>query len=106
MIFSFIFEMPTLPTTFNGWFAILALIIVCSALGFTLQIVAQKYISAAKTGLIFSLEPVFAAIFGILFAGESIAFISYFGAAFVLSSILISSLKKTADITPSLSTNR
>lgn len=94
LVFSFIFETPTLPSTTKSWVAILALSILCSALGFILQTVAQKYTSPARTGLIFSLEPVFAALFGYLFAQEIMNLKEYIGAILVLLSIIISTVKK------------
>lgn len=87
-IFSIIFETPSLPKTSTGWFAILMLSIFCS-LGFVLQIIAQKYTSPARTGLIFSLEPVFAAICGFWFAQEILGFRGYIGAILVLLSIVL-----------------
>lgn len=95
LIFAFIFETPTLPSTPKGWFAILTLAIVCSGFGFIIQIVAQKYTSPTRTGLIFSLEPVFAAIFGFLFAHEIISVNGYIGAFLVFLSVLISTVKTT-----------
>jgi drug/metabolite transporter (DMT)-like permease len=92
-IFSFIFETPSLPSTTQGWMAILVLSIFCSALGFVIQIVAQKYTSPARTGLIFSLEPVFAALFGYLFAHEILSLNGYIGAFLVLFSVILSSVK-------------
>lgn len=94
LCFSFIFETPALPSSTKGWMAILILSIVCSALGFTLQVIAQKYISSARKGLIFSLEPVFVALFGFFFAQETLSFKGYLGALLVLISIAISSSKR------------
>lgn len=95
LVFSFIFETPTLPSTPKGWFAILMLAIVCSGFGFIIQIVAQKYTSPTRTGLIFSLEPVFAAIFGYFFAHEIMSVNGYIGALLVFLSVILSTVKKT-----------
>lgn len=92
LLFSFIFETPSLPETANGWIAILVLSIFCSALGFIIQVVAQKYTSPARTGLIFSLEPVFAALFGYLFAHEIMSINGYIGAFLVLFSVILSTV--------------
>ncbi|MDT3425332.1 drug/metabolite transporter (DMT)-like permease [Paenibacillus forsythiae] len=89
LILSILFETPTLPRTSAGWLAILMLSIFCS-LGFVLQIMAQKYSSPARTGLIFSLEPVFAALFGFWFAQEILGVRGYIGALLVLLSIVLS----------------
>lgn len=82
-----------MPSTTEGWVAILALSIVCSALGFILQVIAQKYTTPTRTGLIFSLEPVFAALFGYLFISEVMGFTDYIGASLVIAGIVISSIK-------------
>lgn len=90
-ICSFLFETPALPTTMQSWIAILSLGILCSATGFILQTIAQKYTTPTRIGLIFSLEPVFAAILGYFFANEIMSMTGYIGAALVLLSVFISS---------------
>ncbi|MEK4064799.1 MULTISPECIES: DMT family transporter [Paenibacillus] len=92
LVLSAIFETPSLPSSMPGWIAILALGILCSACGFILQPVAQKYTTPTRTGLIFSLEPVFAAFFGYWFAGEQLSMQGYTGAALVLLGIVASEL--------------
>ena len=86
----FLFESPALPASTEGWVAILFLSVVCSALGFILQTVAQQYTSPARTGLIFSLEPVCAAIFGYIFMNEVMSMNGYIGAALVLAGVFVS----------------
>ncbi len=92
LVLSALFETPSLPSNLPSWIAILALGILCSACGFILQPVAQKYTSPTRTGLIFSLEPVFAALFGYWFAGEQLSIQGYTGAALVLLGIIASEL--------------
>lgn len=92
LVLSAIFETPVLPSTMPGWIAILALGIFCSACGFILQPIAQKYTTPTRTGLIFSLEPVFAAFFGYWFASEQLSMQGYAGAALVLLGIIASEL--------------
>ncbi|MFC3767516.1 DMT family transporter [Paenibacillus sp. GCM10012303] len=94
LVFSLLFETPSLPGSPGGWAAILMLSVVCSALGYILQTVAQKYISPTRTGLLFALEPVFAAVIGYWFAGEQLSPKGYIGAALVLLSIVLSTVKK------------
>ncbi|AIQ47048.1 multidrug transporter [Paenibacillus sp. FSL R7-0273] len=92
LVFSIIFETPAFPSSMPGWIAILALGILCSACGFILQPVAQKFTTPTRTGLIFSLEPVFAAFFGYWFAGEQLSMQGYAGAALVMLGIVASEL--------------
>ncbi|WP_379127145.1 DMT family transporter [Paenibacillus sp. sgz500958] len=100
LILSFLFESPALPSSLPSWIAILALGILCSACGFILQPVAQKYTTATRTGLIFSLEPVFAAFFGYWFAGEQLSMQGYAGASLVLLGIVASELLGRMSLSP------
>ncbi len=88
LIFSFVFETPHLPNTTESWVAILCLSILCSAIGFIGQAYAQKYTTPTHTGLIFSLEPVFAALFAFLFVNETLSAKGYVGAILILIGVL------------------
>lgn len=92
LVLSSLFETPSLPSSLPGWIAILALGILCSACGFILQPIAQKYTTPTRTGLIFALEPVFAALFGFWFAAENLSPQGYAGAVLVLLGIVASEL--------------
>ena len=88
LLFSLFFEKPHLPNTTESWVSILALSILCSAFGFIGQTAAQKYTTPTHTSLIFSLEPVFAALFAFIFVGEVLPAKGYFGAILVLIGVL------------------
>lgn len=92
ILFSILFETPALPHTPQSWLAVLSLSILCSAIGFVVQTVAQKYTTPAHTGVIFSLEPVFAALFAFLVTGETLTLRGYIGAGLVLLSVLIAEI--------------
>lgn len=92
LVCSFILEMPRLPATPQAWLAVLVLGILCSAVGFTVQTVAQQYTSPSHTAVIFSMEPVFAAVFAFLLFGETLSLRGYIGAALVLASLLITEI--------------
>ena len=62
------------------------------AVGYTLQVVAQKDAIPSHAAIILSLEAVFAAIAGWLFLDESLTFKSYLGAAIMLTGMLIAQL--------------
>ena len=62
-IFMLIFEKPSLPDNTYQWIAVLGLAVLCSAFGYSIQPVAQKFTTPEHTGLLFSLEPIFSAIF-------------------------------------------
>lgn len=89
-----LFETPQIPSTSNSWIAVLGLGILCSAFGFIGQTVAQQYTTPTHTGLIFSLEPIFAAIFAIIFLGESITIQLIIGGLFIFGGNIIAQLEQ------------
>lgn len=89
---SFLFETPRLPANGTQWLAILALALICSGFGFTLQPVAQRYTTSERAGMFCALNPVTAAVLGRLFLGEHLGLQGMIGAGFVLSGILLSTL--------------
>ncbi|WP_339904327.1 DMT family transporter [Pseudomonas guineae] len=62
------------------------------AVGFTLQVVAQKDAIASHAAIILSLEAVFAAIAGAWLLGESLELRGYFGCALMLAGMLLAQL--------------
>ena len=67
-VLALIFEQPHFPTTTTVWGAVLFLAIFCTGVAFVVQPIAQQYTTAAHTGVIYALEPVFAAIVAVVFA--------------------------------------
>jgi drug/metabolite transporter (DMT)-like permease len=62
------------------------------AVGFTLQVVAQKHAIASHAAIILSLEAVFAAIAGAVILGESLALKGYLGCALMFAGMLLAQL--------------
>lgn len=89
LLLAFFFETPHLPQTPQIWGAVLFLSVFCTGVAFVLQPVAQQYTTASHVGVIFALEPVFAAIVAFFFAGEVLSARAYFGAFLMLASIFI-----------------
>ena len=89
VILTFIYETPILPSTNASWIAILGLGLICTAFCFIAQSVVQQYTSPTHTGLIFSLEPIFAAIFAIIFLGELLTIQLILGGCFILFGNLV-----------------
>ncbi|WP_189018424.1 DMT family transporter [Paenibacillus marchantiophytorum] len=52
LLFSFIFETPSLPATLNGWISILVLSLVCSAFGFVVQPLVRRLSFSVSSYLI------------------------------------------------------
>ena len=86
---AFLFETPGLPQNSQSWIIVLTLSVFCTAVAFIVQSVAQKYTSPSHTGLIFTMEPAFAAFFAFAFLGEILAFRGYVGGLLMIISILI-----------------
>ncbi|MDQ0268315.1 DMT family transporter [Cytobacillus purgationiresistens] len=91
-IFSLIFETPSLPSNYDAWIAILGLAILCSAFGFVCQAVAQKHTTPTQTGLMFSLEPIFAAMLAVIILGESLSIKDFTGASIIIIGVLVATL--------------
>ena len=66
--------------------------IVAVGLGFTLQLVAQRYTTAAAAALILSLESVFAAFFGWWLLNETLVFMALLGCSLIFLSIVLAEL--------------
>ncbi|MBR1456167.1 MAG: DMT family transporter [Oscillospiraceae bacterium] len=86
---AFLFETPRLPQGGAEWGMILALALVCSCFGFTLQPVAQRYVSAERAGTFCALNPLTAAVLGAVFLRERLGAAGVVGAALILTGILI-----------------
>lgn len=72
MIFAFIFEQPTFENIWKAIIPILYLGLLSSAIGFTIQVVGQKYVNSTVAALFMCLESVFALISGWLVFSESL----------------------------------
>jgi drug/metabolite transporter (DMT)-like permease len=90
---TFIFEIPVLPEGMIHWSAILGLALISSAYGFVMQPIAQKYTTPESTGFLFSLEPIFAAIFAFIFLHENMGLQGYVGALLILAGVFIANAK-------------
>lgn len=94
-VMAFTFEHPELPKTAVNWGCLLALTLICSVLGFTIQPVAQRYVSTETAGLFCGLNPLIASILGMVFLHERLGLNGLVGAAFILGSILVSHMLDT-----------
>ncbi len=94
----------TAPTmaSFNTqvWNAILITAVFATAMAFFLQTWTQKYTSPTHTAIIFTMEPVFAALFAYLIGGESFTPRQGLGAVFILTGMLASELGSQRAVKP------
>ncbi len=86
-------ETMVFPRDVRSWVIVLALSILCTAVGYIVQTTVQRYSSATRTGLILSLEPVFSAVFAYYFLHEQLTLRNYFGAAVLLAGVLVAEFR-------------
>jgi drug/metabolite transporter (DMT)-like permease len=77
------------PRGWTVWGALLVTGIFASALGFLAQTWAQRRTTATRTALVFSAEPVFAAIFGFTLAGDRLGLVGWAGCAVIMAGIVL-----------------
>jgi len=69
--------------------AIVITVIFATIFAFWVQTAMQRFTTAAKTAIIFTIEPVSAGVFGYFFAGEVLSWSQLAGAALILSGMLL-----------------
>jgi len=77
------------PRGWTVWGALLVTGLFASALAFLIQTWAQRRTSATRTALVFTLEPVWAALFGYTLAGDRLGAVGWAGCAVIMSGILL-----------------
>jgi drug/metabolite transporter (DMT)-like permease len=80
----------SVPHGWTVWGALLVTGIFASAFAFLIQTWAQRELSATRTALVFAAEPVFAALFGVLLAGDRLGALGWAGCALILAGIVLS----------------
>ncbi len=82
-------EKPTLGISLTLLPAVCYTAVISIAIGFTLQIFAQKHTPANDAALILSLEAVFAALFGWIFLKETLSPVQLLGCTLIMTAVLI-----------------
>jgi drug/metabolite transporter (DMT)-like permease len=82
------FDPVSLPTP-EVWVALLITGLLASAGAFLVQTTVQQHIPAARTAIILTMEPVFAALFGYWLAGDRLVAVQILGALMILSALVI-----------------
>jgi len=82
-----VFEPVTWPPA-EVWVALLVTGILASAGAFWAQTFVQQKIPAARTAVILTMEPVFAALFGYWLAGDRLVAVQILGASLILSALV------------------
>jgi len=94
--FSLLLELPQLPSQPAPWLAVLYSAIVPIGMGFTLQVFAQRQAPPTDAAIIFSMEAVFAALFGYWLLAETLLPLQFTGCACILLAILVAQLRPTS----------
>jgi drug/metabolite transporter (DMT)-like permease len=79
----------SVPRGWTVWGALLVTGVFASALAYLIQVWAQRRISATRIALLFSLETVFAGLFGYLLAGDRLGLLGWTGCALILAGIAL-----------------
>jgi len=77
------------PRGWTVWGALVVTGVFASALGFLVQTWAQQRTSATRTALVFTLEPVWAALFGYTLAGDRLGVLGWGGCAVIMAGIVL-----------------
>jgi drug/metabolite transporter (DMT)-like permease len=81
-------EQPVLADFQTGLFGILYAGLLSTGIGFTLQVVAQRFAHEADAAIILSSETVFAAVAGFIFLGERLSTVEVAGAMLIFAGII------------------
>lgn len=77
------------PTNLSGWLVVFYTAIFCTAIAFVAQTWSQAHMSATKVAVILTMEVVFAAIFAVIFGGETLSAQVLFGGILVVLAMLV-----------------
>lgn len=88
----FIFEKPQWEQIINAWWAIFYLGVFSGGVGYTLQIIGQKYAEPAVAAIVMSLESVFAALAGWLLINERMSSNELIGCVLVFAAVILAQI--------------
>lgn len=88
ILFARLFEFGRSPFT-NAWWAVIYSGVFPVAVGFTLQVVGQRHAPPVDASLLFSLEAVFAALFGYFILKEGLLPVQILGCVLILAAVVL-----------------
>ena len=92
LVLTFIFEKPDFSALLAAWGPVLYAGVMSSGVGYTLQIIGQKYTNPTVASMILSLESVFAVLGGIVILGQMPAAREIVGCCVMFAAIVIAQL--------------
>ena len=95
LLMALIFERPAIHLSYSSyiWWSIVITGILATALAFYMQNRFQRHSTATKTAIIFSGEPISAAMFAYLLLGEKVGLIAWAGGLLIIFGMIISQSK-------------
>ena len=79
----------TLPSTGSQWASLLYMALIAGAVALWAQTWAQSHLPATRAAIVMTMEPVFAALFAVVFGGESLTARMLVGGALVLTAMYV-----------------
>lgn len=89
-----LFESTLPPPAQPAWLAVLYSAIFPVGLGFTLQVIGQRNAPTTDAAILFSMEAVFAALFGYWLLNETLLPLQIFGCLLILTAMLLAQLRQ------------
>ena len=89
LVFMFVTEETTMKMVMDAWWLLAFAGFISVGIGFTCQIIGQRYTGPADAAIILSMETVFAAMAGVLFLGERLGLIDLFGCSLILVAVFL-----------------
>ena len=86
---SLAFEELTVPRGATVWAALIVTGLFAVAFAYVVQVWAQRRVSATRIAIVFSLETVFAGLFGYLLAGDRLGALGFAGCAAIFAGIVV-----------------
>jgi drug/metabolite transporter (DMT)-like permease len=91
----FVSRLAAMPLTglASGWWTIVFIGLISTAVGYTLQVLGQKYAPPTDATILLSMEAVFAALAGFIFLGETMRQVQLIGCGLILIAVIVTQLK-------------
>lgn len=94
LIAFFITDHETINISSKAWGSLIYLGLIGTLFCYFITVWVQQYVSSLKVAIIFSLEPVFAALFGYFIINEILNPREFFGATLILAGVIVHSILK------------
>jgi drug/metabolite transporter (DMT)-like permease len=86
------------PRDLTGWLVVLYTAVICTAVAFMIQTWSQAHMSPTRVAVILTMEVVFAAIFALIFGGESLTLQALIGGVFVVIAMFAIVIKDEEEV--------